>query len=158
MAKFLIIGPSGVGKSSVINSIKELRLIEVLDLDSILHGTPFPEYFTKGKEYIESLENSKDILIAVGAGCTFPEFGHKWFTEQLTIVLTGNPKHIFNRSERLQKTYNGNYEHYFSVEFSKAKELLYKSCPYLINTENKCINQVTGSLIEIIKSDTKFKN
>lgn len=158
MAKFLIIGASGVGKSSVINAISELNAIEVLDLDVKLHGSLFEDYFSKGKEYIEALDDSKDILIAVGARCTYPEYGHKWFTEQLTIALIGNPISIFHRSERLQKTYNGDFNHYVSNEFSKAKLILYNSCPYSINTENKNINQVTVSVLEIIKNYTKLKN
>ncbi len=75
MATYLIIGPSGIGKSTALMHLSEYENVEVFDLDSLLEkeaGKGLTEYvaelgwegfFKKSKQVIESLKSDKKILL-----------------------------------------------------------------------------------------------
>ena len=136
MTKFLLIGPSGVGKTTAMNLLNDDSEVIVYDLDQLIkeyaNVDSASEYFDKNgnenffiksKEIIEKITNHKKILIAVGAGSIDFIESHEWYKKQNVIALTGNPKIIYERSER--KKFHPTLDSYLTNEFSeKIKEII----------------------------------
>ncbi len=160
MHKFLLIGPSGIGKSTALEKLAKDDSIEIFDLDILLEkqaGMNLTKYyaelghqrfFEKSKEIIESLCSEKNIVIAVGAGSIEFEGGHAWFNSQNTIALIGEPKTIYERSNR--KMYHPTFDSYSSFEYSPTRRALYKSSKYKIDVTKLNEDAVPKKIAEII--------
>lgn len=163
MTKFLLIGPSGVGKSTTLEMFATDSSVNVFDLDEMIKNdagiTSISKYFSdfgnqnffnKSKEAIENLYSDKVALIAVGAGSIDYIGGHQWYTNQNTIVLTGDPEKIYYRSDRqrFHPTLNG----YILSEFSTVRQELYANARHHVDVTNLTPNQVLDEIRKILKS------
>jgi shikimate kinase len=163
MVKFLLIGPSGVGKSTALKILATNNFIEICDLDCLVKenvgANSISEYlrdfgnenfFNKSKEVIESIVREKKVLIAVGAGSIDFVDGHQWYKDQNTIVLTGNPEIIYDRSgrQRFHPTIDG----YKSSEFSPLRQKLYENSKYIVDVTILTPEQVADKVAAIIAS------
>lgn len=163
MTKILLIGPSGVGKTSALNLLKDDYELIAYDLDQLIKedlnvdsvSKYFSEYgnenfFTKSKEIIEKIANPKKILIAVGAGSIDYTESHEWYKKQNIITLTGDPKIIYERSDR--KEYHQTLDNYLTTEFSKIRKELYANSKIIIDTTSLTKEQVAETIKEIINN------
>lgn len=162
MAKFLLIGPSGIGKSTALEVLNNYDNVETFDLDSLLEkesGMGLTEYaakigwegfFEKSVEIIKSLESKKNVVIAVGVQSIEHHAGHKWFLNQETITLTGDPNVIYARSNR--ELYHPTFKYYDNTEFSGFRLNLYNKTKYKIDVTNLTSQEVGESIINIINA------
>jgi shikimate kinase len=163
MTKFLLIGPSGVGKSTALKALSADKSVDIFDLDELVKRNVgaaslskyFSEvgnqnFFNKSVDAIESLQIKKTSLIAVGAGSIDYIDGHKWYQNQNTIVLTGNPDIIYNRSDR--QRFHPTLDGYKALEFSQPRQSLYSNSKYSIDVTNLNSDQVADKIRDIIKN------
>jgi shikimate kinase len=161
MPKFLLIGPTGVGKSTSLKILAANDSIEVYDLDYLVkenvsvssiskYLTDFgnENFFNKSKEAIENISKEANVLIAVGAGSIDFVGGHEWYNDQNTIVLTGTPDIIYNRSNR--KIFHTTIDRYKLSEFSDVRQKLYGNSKYIIDVTNLTPEQVAHKISTII--------
>ena len=165
MTKFLLIGPSGIGKSAAVKKLMSDNSFEIYDLDSLLKehvGTnsishylkKFKDenFFYKSKEVIENIRRDKDVLIAVGTGSINFVSGHKWYKTQNTIALIGIPDEIYKRCNRQQ--YHLTVDLYKEREFSEDRQNLYYNSKHIIDVTQLTPDQVADKISEIIKKNT----
>jgi len=163
MSKFLLIGPSGIGKSTALKNVIQDTAIDVFDLDDLIKedvdvtsiSTYFGNvgseiFFNQSKLSIEKIDREKDVLIAVGAGSIDFEGGHKWYQTQNTIALTGNADIIYDRSER--KKFHPTIDSYKHREFSPVRQSLYSRSKYIIDVTELTPKEVAHKILEIIKN------
>ena len=163
MAKFLLIGPSGVGKSTTLNKLIMDNSIEIYDLDCLIkenvgvdsvsdYFTRYgnENYFNKSKEIIKKLSRDKNIIIDVGAGSIDFLGGHQWYKDQNTIVLTGNPDIIYYRSDR--QHFHPTLDLYKSREFSQVRQKLYNNSKHIIDVTNLKPDNVVEKILTLIKN------
>ena len=162
---YLIIGPSGVGKSSAIQLIDSREELSKFTLDSVIKAhndePSCSKYFDKignemfFKKSIESIgrltqENSgKNILIDVGAGSFDWEGCTDTFLKYQIISLTGDKevlhKRILNRQGEKR-----NFEQYVGSEFKPHKTLLYEKAMFRIDTTKLDSKDVAEQIIQIV--------
>ncbi len=163
MTKFLLIGPSGVGKSTALKKLSADSTLAIHDLDNLVKenvgASSLSKYFTdfgnqnffnKSKDAIEKTDSQKNILIAVGAGSIDFLGGHQWYNDQNTIVLTGDPEIIYKRSDR--QRFHPTCDDYNASEFSSARQKLYNNSKFIIDVTRLTPEQVVDKISEIIKT------
>lgn len=162
---FLFIGPSGVGKSSLLcyaNAKNKDKKWAVIDLDEAVSkdsgfadvGTLFVKvgannFFERCKSIIEEemerqVGQSEVKLIAIGVGMLEADQALSWFTDnrERTVLITADPQTVYSRdSERQQAQRTGNsnriFEDYKKTEFSSARCELYNlACHKFYNNES----------------------
>ena len=162
MNKFLLLGPSGVGKSSASKIIKlKNNSIIVYDLDEVIkeheHVNSISNYFTeigneeffnKSKDIIENYKSDSTILFVIGAGSIDYSLGHKWYRDQNTISITGDPSIIFERGNR--NCFHSSLEDYIRIEFSSERVELYNNAKYIIDVSNMSEQQVANEIMSVI--------
>ena len=163
MTKFLLIGPTGIGKSTALKKLLKDNSIEIYDLDCLVKENVGAQslskylkdfgdenFFNKSKDVIESIEREKNVLIAVGAGSINYVDGHQWYKDQNTIVLTGNPDIIYFRCDR--QNFHPTVELYKEREFSSVRQKLYNNSKFIIDVTNLTPDEVAEKISEIIKT------
>lgn len=165
MATFLLIGASGVGKSTAAEIVSKKTNISVFDLDKILKEKNNGEsisallpkigdqsFFNFSKISIEEIQesNDSDCLIVIGAGSINFKPSHVWYKQQNLISLFGNPNIIYERSDR--KQHHPKIEGYIESEFNPARENLYLNSKYPIDVTNLTKEMAADLIIEIIKN------
>jgi shikimate kinase len=140
----LLIGPSGVGKSSVIKEIAIYKTVEIYKLDDLVkefsEETSISKYFSrignkaffeKSIQTIEGLEkefSGKQVLIDVGAGSIDWEGCTEIFIKHQLISLTGDKEILYDRV-KTRALKNGSkesrtLEQYTESEFMPHKKAL----------------------------------
>jgi shikimate kinase len=165
MPAYLLIGPSGVGKSSALRSVEARSKIPVYSLDEFIKGQSgsdsisshlrivgpksFFEESIQGIEYIESLYN-QNIIIDVGAGSIDFGPGHEWYLSRNTICLIGDPQIIYERGGR--KEHHLTIKEFIASEFSSARSRLYEKAKFKIDVSYLNPEAVGLKIIELVKS------
>lgn len=166
MKKFLLIGPSGIGKSTTLEYLRFDSSIETVDLDCLMSEKFRTDnivnyhdkygkfnFFIKSKELIEGINKNVNVLIAVGCGSFSYTGGHKWFLDQNTICLTGDPHILYFRSNRFESYTT--LKKYKSCEFSKNRQRLYNNSKHLIDVTNLKAVEVAKRIQVIIKTSNE---
>jgi shikimate kinase len=162
LKKFLIIGPSGIGKSTALNSLN-LPMWETICLDKalandnqersaseLLNEFGMEKFSNKSIEFIEKYTFSKNCIFDVGAGSIAFLCNHSWFIKQNTIALFGDPEIIYPRSDR--QKFHSTLEFYKISEFNKNRMELYNNCKFKIDVTKLNKDQVREEIITILKS------
>lgn len=163
MAKYLLIGPSGIGKSTVLKGLAEYDDIDTYDLDRMLEehsGMNLTQYvaevgwegfFNTTRELIDGLVSDNEIIIAVGAGSIEHMGSHDWYKEQETIALIGRPDVIYARCNRQQ--YHPTLESYETVEYSAWRRALYNGVKHKIDVTRLSPDEVVEAVLNIIDGE-----
>lgn len=163
MAIYLLIGPSGIGKSTAIKNLAVRHNIVGFSLDKLItNNTNEPsisdfygrvgqeQFFTFSKGIIEGLPKNKDVVIDVGAGSIAYEAGHKWLKTQNLIALVGDAKKIYERSNR--QRFHNTAEVYEKKEFTDRMGL-YQSAQFILDVTNLNPQVVADKLFGYITSN-----
>lgn len=164
---FLLIGPSGVGKSSAMNLIDTKNYLLKFNLDSIIktHNNESSSskyfdkignesFFNKSIDCINRLQqeySDKTILIDVGAGSIDWEGCTSTFLRYKIISLTGDKEVLYQRISN-RGSEKRNLEQYVHSEFKPHKTLLYDSAIFRIDTTNLDSKCVSDQIIKIINN------
>jgi shikimate kinase len=160
MSKILLIGPSGVGKSSALSLLAENTELETYDMDDLIKTDPariakidesadWPKlYFQYTKEIIENMNSNKLLIFAIGAGSIEYTGGHTWYYNKKVILLTGKPEIIYPRSNRQQ--FHPTYESYKSKEFSEIRKKFYQKFHQRINVNALSSEEVVVRILNFI--------
>ncbi len=148
---FLVIGPSGVGKSSALKIIKSYGDISVFFLDDeirenngesciskYLEQIGNKKFFRESIDLIEQIKGESEssiILIDVGAGSIDWEGCIDDFLNYQIIVLTADKQVLYSRICNKQNNARS-FDEYVASEFKPHKLDLYNKAKYLINTTN----------------------
>jgi shikimate kinase len=168
----LLVGPSGVGKSSSIREIPfcDALLIHKLD-DMLKEYNEEPSiskyfdrignkaFFEKSIEAIERLSkesHAKQILIDVGAGSIDWEGCTDIYLNYRIVSLTGDKEILYNRikTRALENgsTENRTLEQYVKSEFMPHKMTLYEKATFNIDTTKLSKGDIAKKIIEILKA------
>jgi shikimate kinase len=162
LKRFLIIGPSGIGKSTVIKNLN-LDNWETVCLDSELSkahprssvSALFREigeenFSYKSIEFIEKYTTSKNCIFDVGAGSIAFPGNHSWYIEQNVIVLLGDAEIIYPRSDRQKE--HPTIVSYKNMEFNQNRMALYNKCKFKVDVTELNEGQVREELVKILTS------
>lgn len=160
----LLIGPSGVGKSTASEILESQYGIKVYDLDKVLKekigGASLSshlgqigdsKFFDFSKDAIESLSSQakSDILIVIGAGSINYPLSHKWYSNQNLIALKGSPEVIYDRGER--QVHHPQLESFVRTEYNTDRLKLYESAKETIDVTHLSPQEVADELLNKIK-------
>jgi shikimate kinase len=167
----LLIGPSGVGKSSVIKEIPFYDTLLIYKLDDILkelneeasiskyfHRIGNKAFFEKSIEAIERLRKespAKQILIDIGAGSIDWEGCTDIFLNYRIVSLTGDKEILYDRI-KTRALENGSVEtrtleQYTKSEFMPHKMALYDQATFNIDTSKLSKSDIAKIIIEILQ-------
>jgi len=165
MNTFILVGPSGVGKSTAAKELKKICNISVFDLDkemenrfnessisTFLSRIGNKQFFDLSVDTINALvnENHCNILVVVGAGSIAYEKGLDYYRKKNLIALTGDPSAIYERGNR--QKFHPEFHGYLKSEFSEYRKKLYSLAKETIDVTNLSIEQVGRELERIINS------
>lgn len=157
---YLLIGPSGIGKSSAIDKVdhKDLLKFKLEDVvKNFNNQSSVSDYFSRignenfFKESINAIERikqenpDKNILIDVGTdtidwdGCTDRLLDYK------LISLTCDKEKLYSRVKN-RSTENRTFDQYISSEFKPHKELLYDKAQFVIDTTHLDTKEVADEI------------
>jgi shikimate kinase len=166
MTAFLLIGPSGIGKSTAANivSAKEEQ-VSVYDLDEEIEvriggkraSDYLPEvgdrgFFDLSRRTIEEIsakEPNNTLIIVVGAGSINYEHAHEWYLKQNLISLTGDPQVIYERGGK-EKVPDRTVDEYINTEFNDLRQNLYRNSKHIIDVTKYTPEQVADSILQEI--------
>lgn len=170
---FLVIGASGVGKSSVTRFLEKQSKYRVIDMDAEItrryaeSEQEVTDYFQSvGMEVfqekaIEILEDLKKVgwdkhdghdilLVDIGAGAVY---GSKWeyFSEEFnTILLSAYPEYLWNTRTKPNEIHK-NFNHFMTWQFNVPK-MLHDTCGVVMDVSYLSVKEVAECL------DNKIKN
>lgn len=165
MVIFLLIGPSGVGKTTACDIVARKSNINVIDLDKFLKAKNGgkslsahlaqigdEQFFEMSKEGIEEIENdaSSDSIIVVGAGSINLPVSHGWYQTKNLLALIGNPQTIYERGNR--QKYHPEIKGFINTEYNEARRNLYENAGSVIDVTDKSPEEVADEIIRIIKA------
>ncbi|TWF40321.1 shikimate kinase [Chitinophaga polysaccharea] len=164
MAISLLVGPSGVGKTTACGIVAKESSIKVIDLDEFLRQkigvkslsahlaeVGDEQFFTLSKEGIEEIEKdaSSDLIIVVGAGSINLPVSHSWYQSKNLLALVGDPQVIYERGNR--QKHHPSISGFIKTEFNEARRCLYKNAGSMIDVTFKTPEAVADEIIRIIK-------
>lgn len=169
---FLLVGPSGIGKSPCFEEIDDKKLLK-FKLDNVIkdfdNESSITDYFSRvGNEFffkqsiiaIEKLklENpDKKILIVVGEQTIDWESSTNILIDYQLISLSCDKKKLYDRAKN-RDSENRTFDEYISSEFKPHKELLYKKAKFKIDTTYMGNISIAYEIISAIEKATyKFK-
>jgi len=140
--RILVIGPSGVGKSTISKKIAEICNYEYIDLDVAAKVHDGSEYPKRGVEIIEAVERRNDgktYIIDIGAGFQNQEALFEFFEERKSRLLCiyAPPDIAYLRNINRKNSYweNKTIDAYKECEYSEYRERLYSLGEKTINTD-----------------------
>ena len=164
MAAYLLIGPSGSGKSmaskiisergasfSVVDLDKELKKrINGESLSNHLAAIGDKAFFEFSRDVIEEISagESRKVLIVVGAGSINYNEGHSWYLQQNLISLIGSPIKLYERGDR--KIHHPEFESYLNTEFNASRKKLYDGSNFRIDVTERTPDEVADCIIEAV--------
>lgn len=167
MGTFLLIGPSGAGKTTACEIISKKSDIKIFDLDKVLKSkigggslSTFhkdigdEKLFEFSKKAIREIEdNSKgDIIIVVGAGSINFDSSHEWYKQKKLLSLTGDAEKLYERGNR--KQHHKTLDSYINTEFKTTRKDLYESSKFCIDVINKSPEETAEEIMKAIKNYT----
>lgn len=161
---YILIGPSGAGKTTACEIIAAKSDIEVFDLDKILkekiggslssHLKQIGDvkFFELSKSIIEEIERKvhRDTIIVAGAGSINLDSSHTWYHQKCLISLTGDAEKLYIRGDR--QANHPTLNSYVNTEFTPSRKRLYQNSMYCLDVTNKTPEDVAEELIAIIEN------
>ncbi len=166
---FLIIGPSGVGKTSAINNLIPSDKLLKFTLDSIIKvddkEPSISKYFSRignkaffersieAIEKLKSQNHNNTILIDVGAGSFDWPGCVETYLKYAIISLTGDREILYNLILNRQNE-KRSLDQYIASEFMPHKAELYDKAQFKIDTSNIDLEVVSLKVSNLVCNNT----
>ncbi|MDW2323623.1 hypothetical protein R7127_25510 [Vibrio sp. 1159] len=179
----LLIGPSAVGKSTVLKQLRAHRLCNVsyLSLDQVVgqyskkrhligpgasikclvqlfKNNPdglFRYCLQALNNALEKICHNSKVLVDVGAGLFYGEAACRWVAQQRSIYMAIDQKQGFIRFSEFRNS-TLSYQQYLNTQFSFERRQLYASCQIAIDCTDLSVVQATNSLIAELNITQEF--
>ena len=152
---YFVIGPSGVGKTSVIAALGEAcPRLSVLDLDAVVcaedpvlfchAGDRWPEFWQvcQNRILLEEKRPATDTVVDVGAGCYEATAFEDFLRSRSTVILVSDrPRRVFARARARPGGHwsSRTYEQFEIAEYSPGRQALYDCADLVVD-----ITELTG--------------
>lgn len=165
MPTFLLIGPSGAGKTTACEIITKKSDIKIFDLDKVLKskigGGSLSTFhkengderlFEISKEAIQEIESSSedDTIIVIGAGSINLDSSHEWYKQKNLLSLSGDAEKLYDRGNR--QVHHPTIDSYINTEFKTARKSLYQSSKFCLDVTDKSPDEIADEIIKAIKN------
>ena len=160
--KIALIGMMGSGKSTIAKALTKKIDMQLVDLDEIFEKqekmtinsffAKFGEeaFRTKESELLEKYAKENNIIISTGGGIVLKQKNRDilFNTDIYTIYLEVDAKNIYNRIKNCKNRpllQTSDPQEKIS-KLLNAREEYYKQANYIINTNNKSIEEITREI------------
>lgn len=166
MKNIVLIGMSGVGKTTIGNSLSNVLNKEFIDMDKVISknaGISISKIFSLyGESYFRSLENEltkeicrkQDKIISTGGGIVLnTENMVRLKQNGLIVLLNGSidtlTKNLL-KSTQVRPLLNDKLNLSKDIEsiYNRRKELYLSNADYIINVDNKSIDKIIYEILE----------
>ncbi|MCF1432162.1 MAG: AAA family ATPase [Shewanella sp.] len=156
----LVLGPSGIGKTTVIKQLaQKVNVLQVLTLDNITHALAREMGLITHRDnlnaLIAALENDRErllnfgidainhylmknqgktVIIDVGTGFLDAPSSLSWISSYPSIAVMAEPASAFDRFRKARQL-DISYEQYVSTQFSKSRCDIYNKAGIVLKTE-----------------------
>lgn len=169
----VLIGPSGVGKTTVGSYLSKKLSLEFVDTDTLItniEGRSIENIFKeKGESYfrqvekkvIKNLSNKEGIVIATGGGIVLNPINIELLRNNGKLFL------LYGSIEWITKNIKGSRNNrplikkYSSVKegvsqlLKSRKDIYFKSSDYIIYVDNKSIEEIGNEIIHLLQFNCK---
>lgn len=165
MIALLLIGPSGVGKSTLGPPLATSLDYTYLDLDSQLHqlypDRPLAEnlaqwganrFYQVSEQLIKRFkQESQPYLLDIGAGTQWAAQGQTtWLQQAHSLCLWAEPQVLWRRNQQLRQEPRS-LNAFFLSEYNPLRNQLYQSCTYWLNSSHQTAQQVLETAQHLLR-------
>lgn len=170
-----VIGPSGIGKSTITKAVSEKLNITAVSLDDLSASKAVEYGIISARRSYDLLQRiGTDAFILFGAGCLFTyidshkgsiivDVGAAFQNNKIilsllqfgtVICLTAEPDTSFNRFCK-HRGNNRTFNDHCLIEFSPLRSEVYSSAQHCIDTSRLSITETVNTLNDILRSHFK---
>jgi len=162
MKPIVLIGPMGVGKTTIGKKLARALAVEFVDTDkeiTRLHGS-IPKIFDQfGEQHFRLLETSaleeclnSEGVLATGGGVVTTIENHKLLKRGFVVYLSTDGRHIGARLVAGKRPLIKNGVADWKRIYEERKPLYEKVCDVEISTSGKPLGRIVEEIMEVIKN------
>ena len=166
---YFVIGPSGVGKTSLIAALREARPnLSVLDLDEAVRqvdedlyrhaGDRWPEFWEVCQRRIteQEVRGREEVIVDVGAGCCDANACREFLDSRDTVVLIrDDPENVFQRVRDRAGGFwsTRTLDQFRKAEFSTGRLAVYSCADLTVDVDGLSLSDARA---KFVASATQF--
>ena len=170
MASVFLIGPSGVGKTTIAKELmNHLMDWEIINIDEEVEKITPPIYFSSSNSLelffeaffgvavslINELEksSSRHLVFDVGAGCLQSKNSLHFFQSRNTVLIYDSPENTLRKIQSRPGNcwLNNTVVSFEAVEYSLSRHMLYESSCYRIDVGKCSLKEAVNNLLSYLK-------
>lgn len=165
----LLLGPSGVGKTSVIRRVSETSGIRHIELDSVVESYLLQKHGVSTLEFVGhhlipfafvaaillikqiNLLRGEFALIDLGAGVLESDLFMQVLMRSNSICISAAPEVCYARQLTRNPSFERSLGQYCKDEFSEKRERLYTSAKICIDSSHDSLDETQDKLAKLLK-------
>ncbi len=164
MNQLILVGPMGVGKTTIGKKVSKKLEVEFRDTDKLIsaeHGSIAEIFETKGEAHFRDLETAVlkhlsdfEGVIATGGGIVLAEENRKFLSDKKVVYLSTKGKQMRTRfigSKKRPLLKNG-YQDWIRI-YEQRKSLYEQVATVEISIDGKPLSAVADKCIEVFRSE-----